>query len=57
MFLSGLVRIYPSPGIVTIQNLIFSGSWDLPDYMSSATEERRVPRELMPTTDVDMSTR
>ena len=40
-----------------LMNISAPGSWDLPDYLSKEREPRKLPRELLPATDVDMSTR
>ena len=40
-----------------LMNISAPGSWDLPDYLSKEREPRKIPRELLPATDVDMSTK
>ncbi len=56
---SGLLTQHESFAI--LMNISSPGSWELPDYMNSETETRRVPRELLATStgpaDVDMTTR
>ena len=44
---SGLLNQQESFAI--LMNISAPGSWDMPEYMNSETETRKVPRELLPT--------
>ena len=50
---SGLLTQQES--FAVLMNISSPGSWDLPDYMSTEAEERRLPREMLPSADVDLS--